>query len=146
MSYLGEPERGAQMCDRSSQLSQSPPYWYDINCPENYLFVARYEDVVDGIDRFRARAVIPNSYLAYGAASLAELGRTKKANTAAEELHKLDPTMSLEMFLNTNLFVREREVQRILASARKAGIRACAMEGELGFLESPRRLPECLTQ
>jgi TolB-like protein/tetratricopeptide (TPR) repeat protein len=146
MSYLGEPDRGAEMCDRSFQLNPSPAYWYNIDCPENYFFVGRYEDAVDAIDRFRARAVMPNSYLVYRAASLAGLGRTKDAVAAVEELAQLDPTMSLEMFLNTNLFARDQDVQRILDSARNAGVRTCAVEGELSFLESPRRLPGCLTQ
>ena len=53
--------------------------------------------------------------------------------------------MSLEMFLNTNTFAREQEMQRILASARKAGVRPCAGEEELSFLPAPTRLPECLT-
>ena len=146
MSFLGEPERGAEMCDRSFRLNPSPPYWYDIDCPENYFFVARYDDVIDGIDRYRARALIPSGFLVYRAASLAELGRTKDATAAVEELHQLDPTMSLEMFLNTNTFARDQEPEQILASARKAGVRACAGEGELAFVASPRRLPECLTQ
>ena len=113
MSYLGEPDRGAEMCDRSFQLNPSPAYWYNIDCPENYFFVGRYEDAVDAIDRFRARAVMPNSYLVYRAAGLAELGRTKDAVAAVEALAQPDPTMSLEMFLNTNLFARDQDVQRI---------------------------------
>ena len=53
--------------------------------------------------------------------------------------------MSMEMFLNTNIFARNQEPEQILASARKAGVRVCADEGELSFLPSPARLPECLT-
>ena len=145
MSYLGEPERGAEMCDRSLQLNPSPPYWYNIDCPENYFFVGRYAEAVDAVDRFRARAVSPSGYLVYRAASLAELWRTKEATAAVEELGQLDPTMSLEMFLNTNLFARDQEKEAILASARKASVRVCAEAGELSFLPSPTRLPECLT-
>jgi tetratricopeptide (TPR) repeat protein len=146
MSFLGEPERGAEMCDRAYQLNPSPPYWYDADCFENYFFVGRHTDAVDGIDRYHARALVPSSFLLYRAASLAEPGRTEEAAAAIEELRQLDPMMSLEMFLNTTAFSRDRELQQILGSARKAGVRACAGEGELAFVASPRRLPECLTQ
>ena len=88
---------------------------------------------------------MPSGFLVYRAASLAELGHKESAAAAVEELRQLDPTMSLEMFLNTNTFAREQEMQRILASARKAGVRPCAGEEELSFLPAPTRLPECLT-
>jgi hypothetical protein len=87
-----------------------------------------------------------NGYLVYRAASLAELGRNDSAAAAVEELWQLDPTMSLEMFLNTNIFARDQGREQILASARKAGIRACASEGELTGLPSQRRLPECVAK
>ena len=143
MSYLGEPQRGAEMCDRSFQLNPSPPYWYDLDCFENYFFTGRHADVVDGIDRYRAQALIPSGYLLYRMASLAELGRTKEATAAVEELRQLDPAMSLESYLNTNLFAREQDMQQLLASARKAGIRACATEVELAGLPTQQRLSEC---
>ena len=79
MSYLGEPERGAEMCDRSFRLNPSPPNWYDLDCPENYFFVGRYNDVIEGIDRYRAHALMPSGFLVYRAASLAELGRKEEA-------------------------------------------------------------------
>ena len=88
MSYLGEPERGAEMCDRSFQLNPSPPYWYDADCFENYFFVGRHADAVDGIDRYHARALVPSSFLLWRAASLAELGRTEEAAAAIEELQQ----------------------------------------------------------
>jgi tetratricopeptide (TPR) repeat protein len=143
MSYLGEPERGAELCDRSFQLNPSPPYWYYVACPENYFFTRRYTDAVDIVDRYRAHTEIIDIFLVYRAASLAELGRNEAAAAAVEELQQRDPATSLENVLNSNTFARDQEMQQLLASARKAGVRVCATEEELQAFASARRLPEC---
>lgn len=46
-----------------------PAHWYDLDCFENYYFVGRHADVIDGIDRYRAQALIPTSFLVYRAAA-----------------------------------------------------------------------------
>jgi TolB-like protein/class 3 adenylate cyclase len=144
MSYLGEPEQGAEWCDRSFRLNPSPPYWYYLDCPENYFFTQRYQDVVDGVDRYGAFAEPSASQLVYRAASQAELGSGEAAAATVAELRRRYPAASFEQFLNTGwVFAREQEEQQILAAARKAGVRLCATEEELRAFTPPRRLPEC---
>ena len=96
MSYLGNPEQGAAWCDRSFRLNPNPPYWYHLACPENYFFTRRYQDVIDGADRYSAHAELLPIHLVLLAASEAELGREKKAAATVAELQKRYPETSLE--------------------------------------------------
>jgi hypothetical protein len=82
--------------------------------------------------------------ITYRAADLAELGRDGEAAETVKQMRQLYPEVSLEWLINGLwTFDREQERQQILASARKAGVRACATEEELRPFPSPRRLPEC---
>lgn len=144
MSYLGKPEQGAAWCDRSFRLNPNPPYWYHLACPENYFFARRYQDVIDGADRYRAHAELLPIHLVLLAVSQAELGREKEAAATLAELQQRYPETSIEYLMNTGMiFEREQEQQQILASARNAGVRVCASEHELQAFAPARRLPEC---
>ena len=144
MAYFGKPEEGAQMCDRSFKLNPHPPAWYDIDCVENYFFTERYRDAVESSGRWSTHADLPASMLVYRAASQAELGGAEAATAAVEELRQRYPEVSFENLMNTGwIFERKQEEERILASARKAGVRICATDEELKSFASPRRLPEC---
>ena len=144
MSYLGKPEEGAEWCDRSFQLNPSPPYWYHLDCPENYFFTRRYQDVIDGTDRYSAQAELSPIQLVFRAASQAELGRGEAAAEAVTELQRLYPEVSFEYLMNTGfIFEREQEQRQILASADRAGVRVCATEQELQEFAPARRLLEC---
>ena len=144
MSYLGKPKEGAEWCDRSFQLNPSPPYWYHLDCPENYFFTRRYQDVIDGTDRYSAQAELSPIQLVFRAASQAELGRGEAAAEAVTELRRLYPEVSFEYLMNTGfIFEREQEQRQILASADRAGVRVCATEQELQEFAPARRLLEC---
>jgi hypothetical protein len=120
MSYLGELERGAAWCDRSFRLNPSPPYWYYLDCPENYFFAQRYQDVIDGTEQYGAHAELSALQLTYRAASQAELGHAEAAAASVAELRRRYPAASVEQFLNTGwVFAREQEEQAILAAARR---------------------------
>ncbi len=55
------------------------------------------------------------------------------------------PESSMESQLNTGwVFERDQEEQKILASARKDGIRICATEAEISKFDSPHQLKECI--
>jgi hypothetical protein len=144
MSYFGKPEEGAAMCDRAFRLNPRPPAWYDLDCPENYFFTGRYQDVLDGTDRWRAHADASPHMLVWRAASQAELGRAEAAAATVEELTRRFPETSFEGLMNAGwIFEREQEQRQIYASATKAGVRVCATEEEIKAFPAPRRLPEC---
>jgi TolB-like protein len=145
MAFFGRPEEGAELCDRSFRLNPRPPAWYDLDCQENYFFTRRYQDVVDGTDRWAAHADLSPYLLVTRAASQAELGRAEAAAATVDELRRRFPEVSFEYLMNTGwIFEREQEKQQILASARKAGVRICATEEEIKAFIPPRRLAECL--
>ena len=110
----------------------------------NYFYTGRYDDVVKSTDRARAERELNPFTLTWRAAAQAELGRSEEARATVDELRRRFPAASIEYFLQNDwTFERKQEEERILASARKAGVRICATDEELKPFPSPRCLPEC---
>jgi TolB-like protein/class 3 adenylate cyclase len=144
MAFLGKPEEGAAMCDRSFRLNPTPPDWYYSDCVTNLFFTGRYQEAVEAVDRGAASTEVSPSMLVWKAASQAELGRGDAAGKTVKELEGLYSEVSFEWLLNTGWnFERSEEQDRILAAARKAGLRLCATENEITEFSSPKRLKEC---
>ena len=141
----GQPEQGAEWCDRAFRLNPSPPDWYGAFCHAAYFHTRRYRDAVAALDRWGANRKLTPSMITYRAADLAELGREREAAETVAQMRQLYPEVSLEWLINglSGFDRREEEERQILASAKKAGVRACATEEELQPFPSPRRLPEC---
>ena len=146
MPFLGDPDLGAQLCDRSFRLNPLAPRWYYANCHAPYFFARRYRDAVDACERTSVGGFELNRFaLVVCAASAAEAGDRRRAQaTVAEFAHRF-PTVSIELFLTREdwMFDRQQEQDRIVASARKAGIRICATTDELRPFPIASRLPEC---
>jgi TolB-like protein/class 3 adenylate cyclase len=96
MAFFGRPEERAELCDRSFRLNPRPPAWYDLDCQENYFFTRRYQDVVDGTDRWAAHADLSPSMLVVRAASQVELGRAEAAAATMDELRQRFPEVSFD--------------------------------------------------
>lgn len=144
MAYQGKPVEGAEMCDRAFRLNPSHPNWYYLDCPGNYFFTGRYQDVIDIMNRYDAIGDLWVGGLIWRAASQAELGGKAAAQASVTELEQRYPEVSMEMIFNTMwTFDREQERQDILESAREAGVRICATQAELATLGSPLELNEC---
>jgi hypothetical protein len=147
MAFLGKPEEGAEMCDRSFRLNPTPPDWYYSDCVTNLFFTGRYQEAVDAVDRGAASTEASPSMLVWKAASLAELGKLDEAAKTVKELEGLYSEVSFEWLLNTGWnFERAQEQDRILEASRKAGLRLCATENEITEFASPKRLKECEAQ
>lgn len=144
MSFLGKPEDGAAMCDRSFRLNPTPPDWYYSDCVTNLYFTGRYQEAIDAVDRGAASTEATPSMLVWKAAAQAELGQTDAAKKTVADLQKLYWEVSFEWLLNTGWnFERTKEQDQILVSAKKAGLRICATADELEDFPTPKRLPEC---
>ena len=145
MPFFGEPELGAELCDRSFHLNPLAPRWYYPNCFTAYFYVQRHKDVVEFCDQYRSGGYTLNQFnLVWCAASHMELGDHAGAKALVTELKRQFPTASIEYFLQGDwTFDRQREEDQILVSARHAGIRICATADELTAFPSPRHLPDC---
>jgi hypothetical protein len=144
MAFLGKPEEGLAMCDRSFRLNPTPPDWYYSDCVSNFYFAGRYEEAIDAVNRGSASTEATPSALVWKAASEAELGRAADAKATVGKLEQLYWEVSFEWLLNTGWnFERDQERDLILASSKKAGVRICATADELTEFTSPNRLPEC---
>jgi TolB-like protein len=147
MAFLGKPDEGLAMCDRSFRLNPTPPDWYSTDCVSSFYFAGRYEQAVDAVNRGSVSSDPSPSVLVWKAASEAELGRTGAATGTVKRLEQLYWEVSFEWLLNTGWnFERDEERDKILASAKKAGVRICATAEELVEFASPTRLPECEAQ
>ena len=145
MAVLGQPELGAELCDRSFRLNPISPTWYYLDCIAGYFFTGRYSDMVEASDHVRAERELNPFNLVFRAASQAELGQAAQAEETVAELRRRFPAASIEFYLqNDMIFERKQDEERLLASTRKAGVRICATDEELKPFASPRRLPECV--
>ena len=144
MSFLGKPEEGAEMCERSFRLNPTPPDWYYSDCVANFYFIGRHREAIEAVNRGAASTEPTPSMLVWKAASQAELGQAEAATQTIADLQKLYWEVSFEWLLNTGWnFERTKEQEQILASSRKAGLRICATADELADFSAPKRLPEC---
>ena len=145
MAYHGQPELGAEMCDRAFRLNPHHPNWYYLDCPGGYFFTERYQDVVDIMNSYDAVGDLWSGGLVWRAVSQAEIGGKEVASETVTELEQRYPELSIESLFSTMWhFDREQERQKLLASARKAGIRICATKAEISELGSPYLLNECV--
>ncbi len=145
MAYHGKPEKGAEMCDRAFRLNPHHPNWYYLDCPGGYFFTGRYQDVIDIMNSYDAIGDLWSGGLIWKAASQAEIGGKEAAAATVAELEHRYPELSIESLLSTQWhFDRDQERHKLLASARKAGIRICATEAEISQLDSPLQLEECV--
>jgi tetratricopeptide (TPR) repeat protein len=144
MAFLGRPEEGAAMCDRSFRLNPTPPDWYYSDCVTNLYYMGRYKEAIEAVDRGAASTEPTPSMLVWKAASEAELGQADAAKKTVAQLQSLYWEVSFEWLLNTGWnFERQREQDQILASSKKAGLRICATAEELEDFPAPKRLAEC---
>ena len=84
LAYLGQPERGAELCDRAFRLNTMPVVWYAIHCFESYFLAGRYADAADMVRRTDAWIPPSPDRMGIRLASEAELGDGSAAATLAE--------------------------------------------------------------
>ena len=100
MSYFGNAEEGAAMCDRAFRLNSSPPNWYSANCVQNYFFTKRYQDSVNMSKRWMT--YMPKGIWAYNFAWLtaaqSELGAAEDAAATIAEWKHVYPDLGADIF------------------------------------------------
>ena len=147
MPWVGLPEEGAALCDRSFALNPHPPYWYYSDCTSSYAFVGRHKDGVAAAERSGPLTSFSRGRLVLLAMSAVEVGRKDLVDAALAEINKRYPEMSIEKLLNTVwVFDRAQERDLTIALAGKAGVRMCATEQELKGISPLQRLPLCITK
>ncbi len=143
LAYLGQPERGAELCDRAFQLNSTPVVWYAIHCIESYYLVGRYTDAIDMVRRTQAW-IPPNPWwMAYQLASETELGDSSAAATTLTEFKRRFPGVTGEDLGYATTFRRAEDRDKLVASTIKAGAPLCVPADRASKLPPPMHLALC---
>jgi TolB-like protein/class 3 adenylate cyclase len=145
MPWVGLPEEGAALCDRSFALNPHPPFWYYSGCMSSYAFVGRHKEAVAAAEHSGPLSSFSRGRLVLLAMSAVEVGRKDLVDASIAEINKRYPEMSIEKLLNTVwVFDRAQERDLTIALAGRAGVRMCATEQELKGVSPLQRLPRCI--
>jgi len=147
MSYLGKPEEGAALCDRSFRLNPLPQPWFAKNCAENYFFTKRYQDAVEMMKRHAAWQPLVPFFLGWLAAAQVELGAVDDAAATVADWKRRFPDSTVEELLSSFWrFSRQQEADQVLASLQKAGAPICVPSDKLGNFPTLKHLTLCDAQ
>jgi tetratricopeptide (TPR) repeat protein len=142
LAYLGQPERGAELCDRAVRLNSMPVVWYSIHCFESYYLVGRYADAIDMVRRTHAW-IPPNPWrMGYQLASQTELGDGSAAATLGEFKQRF-PGVTAEDLGYATAYRRATDRDKIVSSLVKAGAPLCVPSDRSAKLPPPMHLAVC---
>jgi TolB-like protein/DNA-binding winged helix-turn-helix (wHTH) protein len=142
LAYLGQPERGAELCDRAFRLNTMPVVWYAIHCVDSYYFVGRYADAIDMVRRTHAWIPPDPWRMGYQLASEAELGDGSAAATLAEFKRRF-PGVTVEDLGYAAAYRRPEDRDKIVEGLVKAGAPLCLPPDRAAKLPPPMHLAQC---
>jgi adenylate cyclase len=123
--YSGKPEVAIELVQTAMRHSPYYPSWYLPILGLAYRLTGQYDEAIDALESWRARAnprsSIPYLCLAY---TYEEAGRGEEAQVAVGEILKRNSKASIEHYAKSNLFPYKNpaEIERVLNSLRKAGM------------------------
>ena len=123
--YSGKPEVAIELVQTAMRHSPYYPSWYLPILGLAYRLTGQYDQAIDALESWRARAnpraSLPHLFLAY---TYVEVGQGEEAQVAVGEVLKRNPKASIKGYAKSNLFpYKDRaEIERVLESLRKAGL------------------------
>ena len=123
--YSGEPDVAIELVQTAMRHSPYYPSWYLPILGLAYRLTGQYDQAIDALENWRTRAnpraSLPHIFLAH---TYVEVGRVGDAQIAVEEILKRNPKASIKGYTKSNLFPYKdpAEIERVLASLRKAGL------------------------
>jgi len=142
LAYLGQPERGAELCDRAFRLNTMPVVWYAIHCFESYFLAGRFADAIDMVRRTDAWIPADPGRMGIRLASEAELSDGSAAATLAEFKRRF-PGVTVEDLGYGAAYRRAQDRDKVVASLAKAGVPLCVPRERVGALPPPMHLALC---
>jgi len=125
LMYSGRAEEAIELVKNAMRLSPYYPAWYLAVVGIAYRFTGQYEEAIDALEAWRARAnprsALPYLSLAY---TYVEAGRGEEAQIAVAEVLKRKPKASITGYLKANTFPYKypADIDKVVASLRKAGL------------------------
>ncbi len=124
LAFLGRPDEALVAAERANRGSPRDPeryIWY-IAIMNAHFAAEQYEECVEAGEK--AVLLQPNFYGGYVilAAALPYLGRIDEAKKAVQKVRKLMPRLTLKNTARNPMFVRKKDVARMLEGLRQAGL------------------------
>ncbi len=130
ISYFSEAARAVSLADRSLALNPHYPDWYNQGLGVLHFFAEQYDKSIKYLLLVKEPVAVDYGFLAM---AYAYLGRTGKAEAAAANVNKLDPTWIAERYL---FGAAEKQAELFVNGARKAGLPACVPADKLKDMDA----------
>jgi len=123
--YSGRAEEAIELVKNAMRRSPYYPAWYLAVVGIAYRITGQYEEAIEALETWRARAnprsSIPYLCLAY---TYVEAGRGEEAQLAVAEILKRNPKASITGYLKARIFPYKdpADIDKVVDSLRKAGL------------------------
>jgi adenylate cyclase len=125
LMYSGRAEEAIELVQNAMRLSPYYPAWYLPVLGIAYRFTGQYEEAIDALESWRARAnprsALPHLFLAI---FYVEAGRGEEAQVSVAEVLKRNPKASISGYLKAKTFPYkdQADIDKVVDSLRKAGM------------------------
>jgi adenylate cyclase len=119
LTRAGQPDTAVELIADAMRIDPHHPTWYWTELGAAYFAVERYTEAVAAITR---RPNLPFFWLAYLAASYAQLGEEEAMRGAVAEIMRLEPKFSAVVFASKESYKCISDQERLASSLRKAGL------------------------
>ena len=119
LARAGQPDTAVELIADAMRLDPHHPTWYWTELGVAHFVAERYAEAVAAITR---RPNLPFFWLAYLAASYAQLGEEVAMRGAVAQIMRLEPKFSAAVFASKESHKRVSDQERLASSLRKAGL------------------------
>jgi TolB-like protein len=120
---LGQSDHAVELAERALVLNPHYPDWYNQGLSYVYFFGGHYGKSIEYRLLVKQPSAIDYAYLAI---AYAQLGQIEKTAEAADEVRRRSPSWIAEVYLSESGGYQDREADRFIEGARRAGLNACA--------------------
>ena len=127
MYYAGNFDEAIALAEQAVRLCPSCPTWYRVVLGRSYILAGRYQDSLMVFKKLLERAQGSEYVLwrvnHYLTITYSMMGQTDKAQIHLAETQKFNPKYSLELVRKINFFKDPNQLEAVLDSLRKAGLK-----------------------
>ena len=122
LRYLGKPEAAISVLEKAIRLNPIPPAWYLYNMGDAYRLAGLHDKAIESFKK--ALDQNPDHFLAkvYLAATYGETGREEEGRRVAEEVIRINPKFSVELYAKRLPYKNRDDIKQIIEGLHKAGL------------------------
>jgi adenylate cyclase len=119
LAYLGRPDEGIGLILRARAMNRYVPAWHDENLGFAHFVARRYPEAIAAFDRMDDA---PSWVFLARSAAQYHAGDRPAARAAVTQALILDPTERVSVYAATEPFLRQEDMDHLLAGLRGAGL------------------------